>query len=282
MSASALQPRKHIYILTGSTGSLGSYILIELLNSPDVEHVYCLNRSADAADRQRKTFEDRRVNLNLRKATFIKANSGEDRFGLSHETYQMLLRDVDIFIHNAWAVDFNQALQTFEDVHIAGTRRCADFSLESRHQARVVFISSIASVGNYLVTHPGESQVPEQILDDHRVPLAWGYGESKHVASLILARAAQKSGVSAIVIRAGQLAGPVGKGAPWSRHEWLPRIILSSKSFGMLPETLGNSDNIDWVPMDLAAKAVVEICGMELQHADALTVAHLVNPRTTS
>ncbi|CAK4034303.1 hypothetical protein DOTSEDRAFT_73214 [Lecanosticta acicola] len=273
---------RHTYIVTGTTGSLGNYILQDLLVSPQVGHVYCLNRSADAEARQRQSFQDRGLSADFSKATFLQADFGQDRFGLSHEIYERLLRSVDIFIHSAWAVNFNKTLQTYEGVHVAGTRRCVDFSLDSKYRTQIVFISSIASVGAYPVSHPEDKEVPEQIFEDHSVPLPQGYGESKHVASLILANAARDAGVPATVIRAGQLAGPKGDGAPWNRHEWLPSIVISSKALGMVPQRLGNQDVVDWVPMDLAAKSVVDIAETRAQQDEALAVAHLVNPHTVS
>ncbi|KAK4498360.1 hypothetical protein PRZ48_011018 [Zasmidium cellare] len=280
------RPEKHTYILTGSTGSLGNYILEDLINSQDVDHVYCLNRSADAEARQRQSFDDRGSRADLSKATFLQANFGKEFFGLSEEVYDKLLSCVDVFIHNAWAVDFNKTLQTYEDVHIAGTRRCVDFSLDSRFRAHIVFISSIASVGNYPSTDPDASGVPEQIFDDHRVPIPQGYGESKHVASLILAAASDKAGVPSTIVRAGQLAGPSGEGAPWNRHEWLPSIVISSKALGMLPDTLGEGNTVDWVPMDLAARSVVDISRSRTQPSNDITetctVSHLVNPKSTT
>lgn len=277
------RPQKHTYILTGSTGSLGNYLLENLISSAEVGHVYCLNRSADAESRQRKSFESRGVSTgSFSKATFLAADFSKDRFGLDPDVYEMLLRSVDIFIHNAWSVDFNLTLQTYEKTHIAGTRRCVDFSLQSKYRTQIVFISSIASVGSYPVSHPGEKEVPEEIFEDHSVPLPQGYGESKHVASLILADAAREAGVPATIVRAGQLAGPSsGQGAPWNAHEWLPSIVISSKAMGVVPEKLGNQDIVDWVPMDLAAKSVIDIAISQAQTSD-LAVAHLVNPRIVS
>ncbi|KAL8772287.1 MAG: hypothetical protein Q9209_002499 [Squamulea sp. 1 TL-2023] len=41
-------PKSSVVLLTGSTGSLGSYILDTLLSSPNVAHVYCLTRSPES------------------------------------------------------------------------------------------------------------------------------------------------------------------------------------------------------------------------------------------
>jgi thioester reductase-like protein len=281
--AATERPEKHTVALTGSTGSLGNYVLQELIRDPTVAHVYCLNRSADAKSRQRKSFEERRVNPDFSKVTFLHTEFGKDRFDLSSGHYEALLQSVDIFIHNAWAVDFNKALESYESVHIAGTRRCVDFSLQSKYRAHIVFISSIASVGNWLSTHSHNDFVPETLMEDHSLPIqGQGYAESKHVASIILAKAAEKAGVPSTIVRAGQLAGPSEEGMEWNRHEWLPSIVISSKARGVVPERLGNQDVVDWVPLDLAAKTVVEVAAARAESSDKLGVAHLINPRTVS
>ncbi|KAI5363992.1 Putative AMP-dependent synthetase/ligase, fatty acyl-coenzyme A reductase, NAD-binding protein [Septoria linicola] len=269
--ASAQRPDKHTVIVTGTNGSLGNHILQELIDSAEVAHVYALNRSADAETRQAKQFEARGTTTNFNRVTFLATNFGQDHFGLPQDKYNSMLQTVDIFIHNAWCVDFNKTLPIYEEVHIAGTRRAVDFSLQSQHNAQIIFISSIASVGNWF-----------KIADSHSVALPQGYGESKHVASMILARAAETVGVPATIVRAGQLAGSAVSTAEWNRHEWLPSIILRSKSLGVLPETLGNQDLVDWVPMDLAAKSVVDMSFARSQQDSDLDIAHLVNPRTVS
>ena len=58
-------------------------------------------------------------------------------------------------------------------------------------------------------------------------------------------------GVRSAILRIGQVAGPVthGTSGMWSKHEWLPSLIASSKYLGMLPDDLGLA--INWVLVDL-------------------------------
>lgn len=279
-------PQQHTVILTGSTGSLGNYVLQEILASPRVAKVYCLNRSANAESRQRDSFERRGVAADFGKVAFLHTDFSKSHFGLSEETYSELLETADIFIHNAWAVDFNLALESYEPVHIAGTRRCVDFSIQSKHRAHVVFISSVASVGNWSAIYPDQAEVPERMLFDNSLPFAQGYGESKHVASLILAAAAERSSVPCTIARAGQLAGPSSGDSEWNKHEWLPSIVISSKAMGAMPQDLGNQNVVDWVPMDLAGKTVWEVAQSDLEgsrgEGNLLKAAHVVNPSTVT
>ncbi|KAK8164826.1 hypothetical protein BKA80DRAFT_326953 [Phyllosticta citrichinensis] len=282
-------PEAHTYILTGTTGALGNFILQDLIASPDVAKVFCLNRSQDAEARQAKSFAERHVTPDFSKVTFLHTDFSKPAFGLPKEVYDELARKTTAFIHNAWAVDFNQALESYEPTHLHGVREVIEFSLRSAHRAQIFFISSIASIGNYSSTVSEKGPLPERYFEDDRVPLAQGYGESKHVAGRILAAAAHKSGVPSSIVRCGQLGGPRSKGV-WNRHEWLPSLVHSSKNMGMVPSTLSSSDRtVDWVPMDAAGRTVVQLSLRRLQDVDELTarnqlldVFHVSNPHVVS
>jgi thioester reductase-like protein/acyl-coenzyme A synthetase/AMP-(fatty) acid ligase len=275
------RPENHVVVLTGSTGSLGNYLLEGLINNPAVERVYCLNRS-DAQSRQKQSFEDRGANPDFSKVVFLQTSFNKQNFGLSDKVYSELQASVNIFIHNAWAVDFNMGLESFEETHIAGTRRVVDFSATAKYHPHIIFISSIASTGNWHGSgHSGF--VPEVFMQDNTLPLPQGYGESKHVASSILTIAAEKSSIASTIVRVGQLAGPSAEKGLWNRQEWLPSIVASSKALGQIPRTLGNEDIVDWVPTDAAAKVLLDICETRLQTQEErkLDTFHLVNPQIT-
>ena len=230
-----------VVVLTGSTGSLGTYLLHRLLNLPDVGYVHCLNRSPDAAERQSCLFLARglgHLQHHLSRITFHTADLSREWFGLAPETYARLLRNTHVLIHNAWPVNFNRALADFEPA-IAGTRRCADFAAAAQHKVHVVFVSSVASVMNYaavrghsdlpytgIAPDPEKNRdgddagtvVPEEFDTDNSLPAKQGYGESKHVAECVLAEAVRRTGIRVTALRAGQLAGPAEGEGVWNRN----------------------------------------------------------------
>ncbi|KAJ4324199.1 hypothetical protein N0V94_001411 [Neodidymelliopsis sp. IMI 364377] len=289
MTSATERPSKHTVALTGSTGSLGSHVLEQLLKNSAIEKVFCLNRSDNAEIRQRDSFKKHHdPSTDFSKAEFLKTDFGLDNFGLPDTVYSTLLSTVTMFIHSAWSVDFNLSLESYEATHIAGTRRAIDFASASVYKSSIVFISSIASVGNWGTVSQDGSAVPETVssLFDNALTLPQGYGESKHVAAQILATASHRLGIQTAIVRAGQLAGPSakhGNGSAWNRHEWLPTLVHTSKVMKMLPKTLGNQDRVDWVPMDIAAATVLDISMKPLSKSSEHTqVYHLTNPRTTS
>jgi len=201
-------------VLTGSTGTLGTNLLQALLEDPKVSKVYCLNRAADARQRHEKSFSRRGVKYHLENVEFLKADFGHPQFALPSNKFTELMNEVNIIIHNAWKVDFNHSLDSFEAVHIRGVRNFVDWSIVSKQHPHIFFVSSISSVGNWTAHHKGP--VPESPLNDFNVAQVLGYGESKHVSERILQIANARSGVSASILRVGQVAGPLTvNGTEW-------------------------------------------------------------------
>jgi nucleoside-diphosphate-sugar epimerase len=88
-----------------------------------------------------------------------------------------------VIIHNAWKLDFNLSLFSFEP-HIRGTRNLIDLALSGPDPSntRFVFTSSVASVQGW---DRSKGPVPEEVLKDARVAIGTGYGESKYVAERV-------------------------------------------------------------------------------------------------
>lgn len=268
------RPARHTVILTGSTGSLGSYILQTLLPSPSIEKIYCLNRTPNAHARQARIYADRGHPLDLSPVTFLHTDLSQPEFGLPSDTYTTLLATATLFIHAAWAVNFNLPLAAFAPTHLAGTRHAIAFSQRSAHACHIALVSSIASVAG---AHP---PVRETLLSTDAARPSMGYGASKHAAERILAA----SGAPASILRCGQLCGPRAGDGSWNRREWLPALVASSARLGVVPMALGaGGDVVEWLPVDVAAQAVVELslaaCG---SGQEALDVFHVVNPRGAS
>ncbi|KJR88497.1 NRPS-like enzyme [Sporothrix schenckii 1099-18] len=272
--------------ITGSTGSLGTHILEALLNDRAVAKIYCLNRSDDAQVRQQRAFDRRGKAYSLadpQRTEFVTVDLGDPQFGLDAPTFRRLRATVDVVIHNAWKVDFNHSLASFEDTHIRGVRHVVDFALASERQPHIFYVSSLSSVANWPavqgagagVDARAPTSVPEAPLDDPRVALAMGYGESKHVAEQILARAVANAGLHATTLRVGQVAGPLAAdGGQWNPTEWLPSLVRTSRVLGRLPSAM---NTIEWIPVDALAAIVRDL--VHHDYAQRSTgVYNLVNP----
>ncbi|TFY78273.1 hypothetical protein EWM64_g5737 [Hericium alpestre] len=138
-------------LLTGTTGRLGCHLLATLLSKPDVHRIFALNRHlshVDLEERQRQAFAMWGLDLGLlssSKMTLLVSDLAKKGFGLDQDVYEQIQRSVTIIIHNAWRVDFNFSLASFEPL-ILGVRHLIDLSLSATclDGARFIFTSSVA------------------------------------------------------------------------------------------------------------------------------------------
>jgi hypothetical protein len=120
----------------------------------------------------------------------------------------------------------------------------------------LTFVSSLSSVTSL----SSSAQVSESVVLDNAAPAYTGYGESKYVAERLLNEASKQiPGLSTTILRIGQIAGPVEYNSIWPAREWLPSLIVSSKSIDALPSDLGRMNDVDWIPVDTLADCISEV-----------------------
>ncbi|KZT61212.1 acetyl-CoA synthetase-like protein [Calocera cornea HHB12733] len=271
-----------VVLITGTTGTLGTYLLQELLDDFRVSRVYAVNRpSADKGlpARQRKAFVDRGVEGRLllsSKLHLLEADTTRPDLGLDSMTLGEIRSSVTAIIHNAWRLDFNLSLSSFES-HVKSTRNLVDLALSvsAPSAAQIIFTSSIGTLQGWREPRA----VPENPIDDPTVALGNGYGESKWVAERVMVAAAEQRGIHATIWRVGQLAGSTQNGA-WNTTDWVPIIAKGGKVMNALPSFPGG--NVSWLPTDSAAKAIVD--GLHNIDADSEIThryLHLVHPHPT-
>jgi hypothetical protein len=95
-------------ILTGSTGSLGSYILGRLLIDPAVGNIYCLDLSEDAQTRfvnRRKALREGPREFPASKVHWFKVELvGASYVRAIKYFFNELIENVDVIVQNAWKV----------------------------------------------------------------------------------------------------------------------------------------------------------------------------------
>ncbi|KAL5119939.1 hypothetical protein ACEQ8H_002037 [Pleosporales sp. CAS-2024a] len=282
------QPQRsglHI-VLTGSTGSLGTQILVKLASDARVARISCLDRSPNAHDRVAKSLSSwpKPPVLELRRIAFHQADSSKPDFGLTQDVLTDLGNTVNVIIHNAWMVNFNHSPASYEAVHIRRVLHLIHFSAASKLCPRIVFASSISSIANWPSSADGNQPftIPERMAPSPAVAQPMGYAESKAVAEQLLAAATQRAGIRASIVRIGQIAGPVAadNGATWNQHEWFPLLLQTSKTRRKIPDASSLLiGKIDWLPVHLVAASTIDIA-TGWSDERALQVYHLVNPAT--
>ncbi|KAF9527250.1 putative aminoadipate reductase [Crepidotus variabilis] len=267
-----------VVLITGTTGNLGSQLLESLLNNSAVQRVYTLNRSSDTQDiKQRHTerFKDKELAFSLlddSRVVFLEGDTSKDKLGQKDQVYAELLKYVTIIIHNAWRLDFNLSLASFEP-NIRGTRNVIDFARSSNHASsvKVLFTSSIACAMSW---DQSKGKYPEEVVPDAKYAIGNGYGESKYVSEQILSR----SGLDTTSFRIGQITGPRDSGA-WATTDWVPILVKSSITLGALPSCCGV---VSWLPMDAVAQAILDVAFAPHIYGSKYPALNIVHPRPVS
>lgn len=268
-----------IILITGTTGALGSHLLELALKCPHVRKVICFNRGANSRERQIEASSARGLSTDFSRAEFLDGNLAEPDLGLAAEVKMRIAYEIDRVIHNAWPVNFNMSVGSFEP-QIRGVRHLVDFcAKDTRKVVPITFVSTVGTVERWPTP---EVPVPEKPLPDWSLAM-FGYGQSKLASSIILDKAAEESGVPSVIVRVGQIAGPRGKKGKWNPQEWLPSLIRSSLYLGLLPDSLGTFDNIGWAPVEDIAIMVLDVSGVTCpRSAEEVTgYFHALNPKPT-
>ncbi|CAB9500318.1 Reducing polyketide synthase swnK [Seminavis robusta] len=138
--------------LNGATGFLGAYLLRDLLNDGDIEHVCVLVR-ADSAEhamtRIRRNLEkygiweqrhfDGRLSCALGDFT-------QSRLVLEQSMHEELASNVDTVIHSGARVDYTRPYRCHVAANVQGTVRMIQFYSDGRQKA-LHFVSTLAVFG---------------------------------------------------------------------------------------------------------------------------------------
>lgn len=198
-------------------------------------------------------------------------------------TFAYLSEVADRVIHNAWEVNLNIPVSSFES-QLRGVRHLADFAAQARKRVALLFVSSISTVDRWNANNKAKVvKVPEKRLEDLKLSSS-GYGRSKMIGSLILEDVATAAGFPAATIRVGQIAGPEAERGHWNKREWLPSLIASSLYMKALPNHLGSEERVDWTPCETIAKLVLDVAGVshKVPAGDIHGYYHGVNPSATT
>ncbi len=92
-------------ILTGSTGSLGSHLLDELLRQPRIVRITCLNRATDGKAKQLVSNAGRGLEADWPDARvqFLQADISQTQFGLPESIFTDLLQTANVIIRRCLA-----------------------------------------------------------------------------------------------------------------------------------------------------------------------------------
>ena len=266
----------HDILLTGATGAIGAHIASLLARNDQVSQVYCLVRASSpeqAKQRVMKSLEERRILSSLgpqqiSKLVTLPSDLSKPCLGLEERVLQEITERVTSVIHCAWSVNFNLRLSSFVGDCVSGVRHLIDLCIRSQRRASFNFCSSVSTVAN-----SRETEVSETVPNSLDFAQGIGYSQSKLVAERICTNAAAQTGITARVLRIGQICGDTEHGI-WNPSEAFPLIFQTALTTGVLPQL---DENPRWLPLDVVAATVVDL---SLPSSAPAGVYNVINPRT--
>ena len=242
-------------LLTGATGYLGIHVFKELI-STDTPNVYCLvrDKDVDSAEHRLKTllfyyFED----------TF------DDLFGsrihvilgdVTGNLTEMVKAPIDTVFNCAAVVKHFSKGTEIEDVNIGGAQQCVSFCLANK--ARLVHVSTASTRGLRVNGTPAaDLSFTEQHLYDGQY-LGNQYVYSKFIAERIVLQAVAAQGLSAKVVRVGNLSARSTDGefqVNFSTNAFMGRIKVYDM-LGCIPYGL-YEQQVEFSPINEVAQAII-------------------------
>ncbi|TFK49392.1 hypothetical protein OE88DRAFT_1662947 [Heliocybe sulcata] len=266
-----------VIVLTGTLGSLGAHMLARSLCALNIDKIYALLRKSDSAQspfvRQQEALQARGINaaiLNSDKLELLEAVLTEPHLGLSEEVYERIRGSVTHVVHMGWNINLAIPLKRFEP-DVGGLRALIDLAatVRSGKPARLLYTSSGGMFRQLEYIPDLYSPISESAVPDPKVSLGSGYSESKWVSERLLDIAMEKvPGFTATTVRVHQLTG--GLNGAWKPSEWFPAMVSASLALKCFPT---GTDSISWLPVDLAAAAMLDMLDCEDK------VLHLRHPK---
>jgi len=271
LNVHALNPRK--VFLTGSTGLLGVFLLVEWLKNSEA-HVICLIRGRDEEEAQKRiTWHLKAYGLwNESWSERVIALAGDvsqPHYGLGEKRFIGCAEQVDLICHSAGSINMGHPYVKLRPVNVNGVveaiRMASIGSTKPLH-----FISSIAVF--YSDAHPAGKTLYEKETPGFHPSIKGDYGKSKWVADRLVGKA-QDRGLPAVIYRPTRIMGHSQTGALNDTSEILPQLIRCCILMGCYPDW---DLEVTWVPVDYVSRTVFSLS----RNPDALGKSvHLFNPK---
>ncbi len=290
----------HVF-LTGATGFLGRFLLLELLQQAEKTggHVTCLVRAPDdRAARARleasiavNTSQKHEVSAiqtqfaNLATAQRLTVRAGDfvqPDFGLPAEVYTRLTKNVDCVVHNGALVNHAYSYEQEFAPNVGGTVEVMRFALHGRRKI-LSYVSSVAVTSGV---------AREDTLLEKEDPADWwpnfppadlyaaGYGTSKWVCEVLLRQLHEVCGIPVNIFRPSMILGHSRAVGQINVADVFTRLMVSLIATGVAPPSFYVADyqgskSYDGMPVDFVAAA---IAALAVQSHGPVQSYNVVNP----
>jgi len=243
-----------VYVLTGASGFIGTWLVGELLDRNPNSVIFSLTRPSSKGKLLAKIAD--KFGEDAASRVFpVEADISQPRMGLDKAVYQAFMKGktgVDHFFHVAASYDLSASDEDNAKANVDGTTYAVNFAndLQNAFATRFHYVSSIAVAGNYSGIFFEDQLQEGQSFDN-------AYSRTKYEAEVIVRNKAKGS---LRIYRPGIVVGDSQTGVAekvdgiyyWMEPiQYMRRILPGS---AVIPCVEGNSINI--VPVDFVVQAM--------------------------
>jgi amino acid adenylation domain-containing protein/thioester reductase-like protein len=258
-------------MLTGATGFLGAFLLVELLEQTDA-NVYCLVRSENETQAMaRLQTQLRRYKLYGRvewsRVIAVCGDLALERLGLTGERYREISATADAIFHNGALVDFVQPYGLLKPVNVLGSVEVLRMAATERPKA-IHYVSTLSVFAGKPNSPAGFSEIDEPLFNEN---LTGGYAQSKWVAEAIM-RSASCRGFTVAIFRPATVAGDRQSGV-WNNDDFLCRILKGCVQMGLAPDS---DTKLEMATVDDISRAIIALAKVDCAEN---RIFHLNHPK---
>lgn len=244
-------------LLTGATGSVGSYLLKILLENKN--KVYVLARAKGnkcARDRVLdilRFWDEALIDKNLiNNLHIIEGDITLPNLGMtSKKDIELLVSDVEVIFHSAAAIDFRMPLEMARKINVIGTRNVLDFALNCKKRGTLKKVNHISTA--YIMGTKKNIYFSEDMLELGQ-DFYTTYEKTKYEAEILVKECLYES-LDISVFRPGIVIGDSKEGKINDfRLFYQPLIFFSKEIYEQFPFSLECSHNL--INVDTVAKAI--------------------------
>jgi len=260
--------------MTGTTGFLGSRLLLELLRKTDAKF-YCHVRAGNAEAGLKRiqhaisTHGQALTEEDEKRIVLVSGDLTSKNLGMSEAEWNELAALVDTVFHSAATVNMVKDYFELKPANVGGTREIARFIAEGNRKH--LHYASTLSV--FVATDRNTGVASEEDTLDRDFQIYGGYAQTKFAAELLLRELTENTGPISFY-RFGLLTGDshTGKSA---KDDFLNMFARGISTLGCVPASDADM-TVDITPVDYAAAAMAHIAVNDTKTGTANTY-HIAN-----
>lgn len=262
-TAGSLQTASTVLVI-GSTGTLGPYVMRELVKRPHIKRIICVmqpNPLISPTERFQKVFEKKGLlsSIPMERITCVPGDIKELRFGMSAPDYEKLTAEVDVVFNLAVKVAFDEVYRETQDpkssrvVNVFGMRNVLQFAVDGGKLKYVFHASTFAAEtmvddeGGFWESWPSEDEV---LMFPNSA-----YSISKLICDRLVEQAVER-GVPCKVFRLPQIGGDSVTGGNIQLDSFLMMRCLAYMYIGSMH---AQSIPLSLMAVDQCAKLCVDL-----------------------